>query len=121
MTHTTEIFHPLRPWIVERVRASVEAALPAWVRLAEMARVARLSPTHFVRTYGAATGEPPHAWVLRRRLQGAAWLLVYTRLPIIQIALECGYATPGGLSGAFRRQFNLTPSQYRRWGNPEED
>jgi AraC-like DNA-binding protein len=47
------------------------------------------------------------------RLQEAASRLATEDLPILSIALECGYGSIGPFNRAFRQRFGMTPSEYR--------
>ena len=55
-------------------------------KLAGLARMARMSPYHFLRGFKATTGVTPHQWLLRARLRKAAEQLATTSLPVT----ECG-------------------------------
>lgn len=47
------------------------------------------------------------------RLQEAAGRLTTEDLPILSIALECGYGSIGPFNRAFRQRFGMTPTEYR--------
>jgi AraC-like DNA-binding protein len=47
------------------------------------------------------------------RLQEAAARLATDDLPILSIALECGYGSIGPFNRAFRERFGMTPTEYR--------
>ena len=47
------------------------------------------------------------------RLQEAAIRLTSEDLPILSIALECGYGSIGPFNRAFRHRFGMTPTEYR--------
>ena len=47
------------------------------------------------------------------RLQEAATRLTSEDLPILSIALECGYGSIGPFNRAFRQRFGMTPTEYR--------
>jgi AraC-like DNA-binding protein len=47
------------------------------------------------------------------RLQEAAARLTSEDLPILSIALECGYGSIGPFNRAFRQRFGMTPTEYR--------
>ena len=47
------------------------------------------------------------------RLQEAAARLTSQDLPILSIALECGYGSIGPFNRAFRQRFGMTPTEYR--------
>lgn len=61
-------------------------------------------------------GLPVFAWLRRERFSKACALLLETDLEITEIALSVGYATPSAFTTAFREQFGITPSHYRRSG-----
>ena len=47
------------------------------------------------------------------RLQEAVARLVSDDLPILTIALECGYGSIGPFNRAFKQRLGMTPSEYR--------
>jgi AraC-like DNA-binding protein len=47
------------------------------------------------------------------RLQEAAARLLAEDLPILSIALDCGYGSIGPFNRAFRQRFGMTPTEYR--------
>lgn len=82
--------------------------------LADIAAEAHLSVYHFIRVFRAATGETPHRYLTRLRVDRARRLLTTTDLTIGQIAERCGFASPGALSTAFLAQVGVRPSVYRK-------
>lgn len=80
----------------------------------ELAARVHLSRFHFDRVIAAAAGEPPAA--LRRRvlLERAAYRLLTTDQRVLDIALECGYASHEAFSRAFARSYGISPSSWRR-------
>ncbi|WP_052173410.1 helix-turn-helix domain-containing protein [Embleya scabrispora] len=82
--------------------------------LAEIAAEAHLSVYHFIRVFRAATGETPHRFLTRLRIERAQRLLADSTLTIGQIADRCGFASPGALSSAFLSQVGVRPSVYRK-------
>jgi AraC-like DNA-binding protein len=57
----------------------------------------------------------------RYRLEEAAARLVAEELPILSIALECGYGSIGPFNRAFRQRFGMTPTQHRAGGRLAPD
>jgi AraC-like DNA-binding protein len=94
----------------------VNAHLGEDVQIADMAGAASLSPFHFARAFKVATGETPHAYLLRRRIEEASRLLRYSSLSIAHIALQCGFSSQAHLSSAFKRATAMTPARYRQQG-----
>jgi AraC family transcriptional regulator len=81
--------------------------------LAELARMAGISPYHFLRTFKHVTGVTPHQWLLRARLQAAALRLVASRERITDIALDVGFEDLSNFARSFRAEFGVSPRGYR--------
>src|SRR5215813_224250 len=97
-----------------RVLVHVQRHLDEPLALEELARLACLSPHHFHHVFTGMLGEPLASHVRRLRLERAASRLKLTDVAIIQIALEAGYETHEAFSRAFRKNFGLSPVQFRR-------
>ncbi|MFJ4105671.1 AraC family transcriptional regulator [Amycolatopsis japonica] len=100
----------------ERVRAAVAMMrdrLADPLSVAEIAGEVHLSVYHFIRVFKEKTGETPHRFLARLRIEEARRLLRGTDLPIAAIAGRCGFATPGALSAAFLKHIGSRPSEYR--------
>ncbi|WP_040816291.1 helix-turn-helix domain-containing protein [Nocardia concava] len=81
--------------------------------MAELAAEVHLSVYHLVRVLRDSTGQTPHRFLTRLRIEEAKRLLRGTDLPLDRIAQWCGFATPGALSTAFLRHTGVRPSAYR--------
>jgi AraC-like DNA-binding protein len=81
--------------------------------VADMARAAGLSRSHFSREFRRAFGEPPHAYLLSRRLERAASLLRNTDRPVIEICFAVGLRSIGSFTTSFRRAYGASPTAYR--------
>ena len=92
----------------------VEENLDRNISLAELAGVAQLSAFHFTRKFRAEFGCPPHAWVLRRRLEQAKHQLARRDIPLKVVAASCGFADQSHMTRLFRRLAGMTPAEYRR-------
>src|SRR5947199_10549407 len=75
--------------------------------VAAMARVARLSPAHFSREFRRAFGEPPHQYLLTRRMERAASLLRTTDRSVAEVSLLVGLRSLGSFTSTFGRTFGL--------------
>lgn len=82
-------------------------------RLRSLAREARLSPFHFLRTFELITGLTPHQYVLRARLRGAAAKIAEEPTKILDIALDSGFGDVSNFNRAFRAEFGVSPRAYR--------
>lgn len=84
------------------------------VSLDALAARAGWSPFHFHRAFRKIVGETPKQYILRLRLERAAARLATRSEPIVRIAADAGFASHEVFTRAFRRQFGVTPSAYRR-------
>jgi AraC-like DNA-binding protein len=82
-------------------------------KIAGLARMAHLSPYHFLRSFKAATGVTPHQWLLRARLREAAEKLAGTSLPVTDIALDVGFEDLSNFTRSFRAEFGASPREFR--------
>lgn len=112
----------LAPWQVRKVTSYVDANLDQTIRNEDLAAIARLNASHFGRAFRNSFGEPPHEYVIRRRVERAQGLMLSTSAPLSSIALDCGLADQAHLSRLFRRVVGETPRAWRRarLGEPAE-
>jgi AraC family transcriptional regulator len=99
--------------VTQAVRAIDRHPTAIWT-LARLARAARLSPYHFLRTFTHLTGVTPHQYVLRARLRDAALRLVRDTGTVLDIALDCGFGDVSNFTRAFGTEFGVTPARYRQ-------
>lgn len=99
---------------VARVVRRIESDPGAPHELAALAREARLSPYHFLRTFQGVTGVTPHQYLLRLRLRRAALRLATGPAKAVDIALECGFGDVSNFNRAFRAEFGVSPRAWRR-------
>jgi AraC family transcriptional regulator len=80
-----------------------------------MAAVARLSSYHFARQFKAATGLPPHEYVIVRRVERAKQFLQGgASLSLAEVAVQAGFSDQSQFSRHFKRILGVTPGQFRR-------
>jgi AraC-like DNA-binding protein len=79
----------------------------------DLARAANLSRAHFSREFRRAFGEPPHAYLLTRRLERAATMLRTTDHSVAEICLSVGLQSIGSFTTSFTRTYGVSPTAYR--------
>lgn len=107
----------LSPAALRRVQLYVQANLANLdrpLRVADLARRARLSTHHFARAFKASTGETPRAFIERMRVERAAALLRESDQALAQVALASGFGTQSRMTTVFRKATGMTPARYRR-------
>ena len=81
--------------------------------VADLAAAAGLSPAHFSRRFKATFGESPHQYLLTRRLERAAALLLATDWSVAAICFAVGSQSVGSFTASFHRMFGMSPLAYR--------
>src|SRR5512143_4031637 len=79
-----------------------------------LAAVAGFSVPHFHRIFTACVGENIAAHIRRVRLARAGRKLRMGDVDITEIALAAGYDTHAAFGKAFKRQYGLSPSEFRQ-------
>ena len=101
-------------WQANRVRAYIDARLETSIQTRDLAAVARRSTAYFCRAFKATFGEPPHAFIVGRRLHRAAELMLTSDDSLSQVALACGFADQAHLCKMFRQRHGQSPAAWRR-------
>lgn len=83
------------------------------LRLSDLAHLAGMSVSHFIRTFKRTMGTSPIDWLRRERMNQAKHRLIDTDEPIKEIARQCGYRDPYFFSKDFKKLTGLPPTDYR--------
>lgn len=98
---------------IDRVRDYLDAHYADNPSLADLARLAGLSPHYLNRLFQRQVGLPPHAYLVQRRLMRARQLIRAGRSPL-EASLESGFSDQSHLHRHFKRAQGLTPGQYHQ-------
>jgi AraC family transcriptional regulator len=101
---------------VQRVITHLCTHLDESPDLAALASLAGMSPYHFHRVFRGMAGETPLELLRRLRLERAATALRDTDAPVTQLAFSAGFETHEAFTRAFRAEFGVPPSGFRRDG-----
>ena len=83
------------------------------LRLADVARAARLSPFHFHRVFQVMIGETLAEFVKRLRLERALVTMAHApRSSLTTIALTCGFSSSSDFSRCFKQRYGAAPSAF---------
>lgn len=108
---TGVVVPPVRHLLRAKDLADARYADPLTV--ADLAQAAGLSPAHFSREFRRSFGEPPHRYLLTRRLERAAALLRTTDRSVTEICHAVGLTSLGSFTTSFRRVHGVSPVAYR--------
>lgn len=105
-----------------------QSGQPAWLRevtdafpwhsdipLTAAAKLAGVSQSHFDRVFKRATGQSPRERRRTAKIEAASRLLLESNIPIAEVALEAGFSSQSHLTAALKRNFGLTPLNFRRY------
>jgi AraC family transcriptional regulator len=104
----------LAPWQERRCKELMNARLADQLSLNELAKQCRLSISHFARAFRQTTGESPHRWLLKRRIEAAKELLISSERGISEVALDCGFTDQSHLTRVFSVMVGAPPGVWRR-------
>lgn len=79
-----------------------------------LAAITGVSPSHFSRIFKQATGETPHRYVLKARIDRAKELLQQSGSSVRQIAEATGFQTQAEFARAFRRETGEAATEFRQ-------
>lgn len=100
--------------IIEAIKAELLNNLDKTYTLDELAHKAGMNKTKLTKGFKQVTGAPLYNFQLHARLEKANRLLLTTQLPISAIGTEIGYFGVDGFSKAFKKQYGLSPSDFRK-------
>jgi len=98
---------------IHRVLAAMQERIDQELDLKRLAKTVQLSEAHFSRSFKKSTGFSPSQYLTRMRMERARRLLRETELPVVEIGLEVGYASPSHFAQVFRKEVGVLPSDYR--------
>ncbi|MES9900045.1 MAG: GyrI-like domain-containing protein [Sedimenticola sp.] len=102
---------------INEVLFHIHADLSATHSVRGLADIACYSPFHFQRIFRQVTGESVNDYIRRSRLEWAANLLIFNpEASVMEVALECGFASNASFSHAFKERFGSSPMNWRRGG-----
>lgn len=99
-------------------RRYMEEHLDEPLSISALSRRACLSATAFKEGFRRLYGLPVHTWLQRRRMERAAELLRGSSLSVLGVAQSVGYSSASQFSAAFRRQYGVSPTLYRKMSEP---
>jgi AraC family transcriptional regulator len=104
----------LGPARLRRISELVHAKMEDELSLDEMAQSVGLSTAHFARMFRKSTGETPHQFVLRQRLERAKAMLRAPDARVLDVAVACGFKTQQHFAQVFRDVCGTSPTGYRQ-------
>jgi AraC family transcriptional regulator len=99
---------------LRRIKELVHAKMEDDLSLDEMAQSVGLSTAHFARMFRKSTGETPHQFVLRQRIERAKAMLRAPNARVLDVAVACGFKTQQHFAQVFCDVCGVSPTRYRQ-------
>jgi transcriptional regulator GlxA family with amidase domain len=103
--HNTKVL-----FIIELMEANISEPLS----LVELANYAGLSRRQIERLFRRAMGRSPARYYLELRLDRARHLLLQSNLPVVEVAVACGFVSASHFSKCYREFYARSPLMERR-------
>jgi AraC-like DNA-binding protein len=104
------------PAHLQKVVNHIQENLSEEFNLSSLAFFAGVSVDSLIRHWKKYLGLTPGNWILRQRLERAAYLLQTTQARSQEIGVEVGIPDPYYFSRAFKKHFGQSPSTFRKRG-----
>ena len=92
----------------------ITSHLASGLSIAELARLAHMSPSSFKKAFTSTFDMPPGRYILTARLNAARQLLETSNTLVADIATACGFNSTANFNHAFRKLTHASPSEYRQ-------
>lgn len=102
-----------RASVINDIRSFVEQRISEDVSLQSIADYVHLHPVYVSKIYKLETGDNLSDYVHRVRMDKAEYMLRSGQDKIYEIAARLGYQRPHSFNHAFKKQFGMTPQEYR--------
>ncbi|RKM61907.1 AraC family transcriptional regulator [Butyrivibrio sp. CB08] len=84
------------------------------IKIEDVASVSGYSVSYFSRLFTSQLGRPFSEYLCITRLKHVQNLLLTTDMSVTDISLECGFSYPGNMTACFKKEFAMTPLQFRK-------
>ena len=99
--------------VMEKCEKYIEEHLEYPPSAAELAEFSGYSLYHFCHLFRAHFGVPVAEYIAHKKLEKAAENIA-SGMSITESALRAGYDTPSGFAKAFRKEYGINASEYRK-------
>lgn len=100
---------------INKVLIYIDEHLDGDLSLQVISNVACYSPFHLHRIFKAITNENLNAYVIRKRIESSALLLIHKKeMSIAQIATHYGFINDSTFSRTFKKIYGISPTEFRK-------
>ncbi|MBU5348315.1 response regulator [Paenibacillus lautus] len=99
--------------VIQKVKQYIHDHLSEDVTLQALADQIYLHPVYLSTIFKSETGENIRDYIIRQKMEKAAWLLRHSNDKIYQICTQIGYQNPPYFIKLFKKYFAQTPQEFR--------
>ena len=108
----TNMFDPQVQQAIRIMEENLVESLPT----SEIAQEIGVSIRHLERLFQTVLGTSPARYYKELRVKKAHILITSTKMPLIDVAIACGFGSTGTLASAYKAQFGASPNKVRSKG-----
>ena len=97
-----------------RAKEILRSRMDGTLSIADVAEACNLSRSHFIRAFRESTGQTPHQWLLKHRVELALGHMLGSQMPLAEIAHVCGFADQSHFTRVFTQAMGSPPGSWRR-------
>lgn len=101
---------------IKEARRIIVTRLDEWITVGTLSEMVGMNATDLEKGFKSIYDYPVFSYSRIRKMQRAKELLIDSNMSIMDISLACGYSNGGKFAKAFKNEFNMTPSKYRKSG-----
>ena len=103
---------------VNKALQYIDENLDTDLSLEKISEVACFSPFHFHRIFKAVTNETLNAYIVRKRIEKVASVLMHKpEVSITELSVQFGFNSNSSLTRAFKKHYHISPSEFRKKNN----
>lgn len=100
---------------IDQVLRFIDENLDADLSLEALAQVANYSAFHFHRIFKLIVGESLNTYILRKRIEKMASVLMYQpAISVTELSLQYGFNSNSSFTRAFKKYYGVSPTEFRR-------
>ncbi len=93
----------------------IDNNLDSELSLESLASKALYSPFHFHRIFKAIIGETLHGYIIRKRIEKAASVLIHQgEVSIAELSLQYGFSSNSSFTRSFKKFYGVNPSEFQK-------
>ena len=106
-------YEGLPPYKLKKAIDYINDHLDCSIQLKDIAQLLEISQFYFCHLFKKSMGIAPYKYVIIQRVKKAKQLIKQSKLPLSDIAYECGFSSQSQMTQHFRKYVGVTPKVYR--------